>query len=188
LGYGIETVQIIPFGLGRTPLEASVGSWQAASRAMTFPAAARRITLLRAAGAEPVLAASVTLRLLLKIATLCAPGPWVSLPARPKDNTLGMTILKSTFALADTLAFDFPPSRWDSAAAHSGSSRLVAVIKPRRPKHFKIRTLRAHSAQVTRAEAAGPQRSYRPGWCRLNTRTVSQVTLSCGNLHAEDLG
>jgi hypothetical protein len=122
---------------------------------MTFPAAARRITLLRAAGVEPVLAASVTLRLLLKIATLCAPEPGVSLPARPKDNTWGMTILKSTCALAKVFAFDFPPSRWDSAAAHNGSSRLVAIIKPRRPKqHFKIRILPRASHTVTRAEAA----------------------------------
>src|ERR1700731_2847236 len=101
LGYGIETVQIIPVFLDATPLEASAGNWHAASRAMTFPAAARRITLLRAAGIEPVLAARVTLRLLLKIATLCTPGPWVSPPARPTDNTLGMTILKSTCAVAD---------------------------------------------------------------------------------------
>ena len=103
--------------------------------------------MLRAAGVEPVLAASVTLRLLLKIATLCAPGLWVSPSARPTDNTLGMTILKSTCALVDTFAFDFPPSRWDSAAAHNGSSRLVAVIKPRRPKQrFKIRILRVRNA------------------------------------------
>ena len=134
--------------------------------------------MLRAAGVEPVLAASVTLRLLLKIATLCAPGLWVSPSARPTDNTLGMTILKSTCALADTFAFDFPPSRWDSAAAHNGSSRLVAVIKPRRPKqHFKIWILPRATHTVTRAEAAGPQRRYRPGWRRLNTRSVTQVTL-----------
>jgi hypothetical protein len=64
-GYGIETVQIIPFGLAKTRRDASGGNWHAASRAMTFPAAARRITLLRAAGTEPALAASVTVRLLL---------------------------------------------------------------------------------------------------------------------------
>jgi hypothetical protein len=44
--YGIETVQIIPLVLEATPREASAGNWHAASRAMTFPAAARRITLL----------------------------------------------------------------------------------------------------------------------------------------------
>src|SRR5882757_9534315 len=102
LGYGIETVQIIPFVLDKTPREASAGNRHAASRATTFPAAARRITLLLAEGVEPPLAASVTLRLLLKIATFCAPGLWVSPPARPTDDTLGMTSLKSTCAAADT--------------------------------------------------------------------------------------
>jgi len=87
LGYGIETVQIIPFVLGETPLAASVGSSHAASRAMAFPAAARRITLLRTAGIETELAVRVAVRLLLKIATFCAPRPWVSPPATPKDST-----------------------------------------------------------------------------------------------------
>jgi hypothetical protein len=61
----METVQIIPVFLDARPREAFMGNWHAASRAMTFPAAARRITLLRAAGIEPALAASVTVRLLL---------------------------------------------------------------------------------------------------------------------------
>src|SRR5260221_2066069 len=51
LDYGIETVQIIPLALGKTPPEASAGNRHSASRAMTFPAAARRITLLLAAAA-----------------------------------------------------------------------------------------------------------------------------------------
>ncbi len=61
----METVQISPFVLGETPREASAGNWQAASRAMTRPAVARRMTLLRAVDVALVLAASVTLRLLL---------------------------------------------------------------------------------------------------------------------------
>ena len=63
------------------------------------------MTRLRAAGAEPPLAASVTLRLLLKIATLCALEPGLSPPASPMESTLGMTILKSTCAVADTFPF-----------------------------------------------------------------------------------
>ena len=156
LSYGIETVQIVLVLLDATPFEASAGNWHAASRAMTFPAAARRITLLRAAGVEPVLAARVTLRLLLKITTFCAPEPWVSPPLRPTDNTLGMTILKSTCAVADTFPLAVPASRCDSAAAHNGSSRLVAVIKPRNSKQrFKIRILRVRNA----LKRAGPAHS-----------------------------
>jgi len=53
----------------------------------------------------------------------------------------------------------------------------VAVIKPRRPKQrFKIRILRVRNAHVTRATPAHSE-EYRPGWRRLNTRSVTQVTL-----------
>src|SRR5882724_740589 len=99
----------------------------------------------------------------------------------PSDSTLGMTILKSTCAAADTfpvaVPVPVPPRTWDSAAAHNGSSRLVAVIKPRRPnQHFKIRILRVRNAHGDEGYA-GPQRRYRPGCRRLNTRSVTQVTL-----------
>jgi hypothetical protein len=108
LGYGIETVQIIPFDLDAAPRTASGCNWHAASRAMLFLAAARSTKLLPPAGVEPELAASVTLRLLLKIATFCAAGLWVSPPANPKDSTAGMTILKFTRAVADTFPFSGP--------------------------------------------------------------------------------
>src|SRR5258708_27455740 len=115
--YGIETVQSIPFGLGKTPRDASAGNRHADSRAMTFPAAERRITLLRAAADDPPLAASVTLRPLLKIATLCAPEPGLSPPASPMESTLGMTILKSTCAVAATFPLSPSARTLDSAAA-----------------------------------------------------------------------
>jgi hypothetical protein len=92
--------------------------------ARIFLAPELKRTVARASPEERRVAASVTLWLLLKIATLRASRPLWAPPGMSNDSTGGMTTLKLTRAAARKEACAAPSS--ESAAANNGSNIAAA--------------------------------------------------------------
>ena len=145
--YGIEAVQITGCGSdaarSRVPADAAAAarggacvarvgpSVQKASCAITFLAAALRMMLPRAASELEAVAANVTLRLLLMMATGCAPGTrtpcvtHVQVKDRRNDD-----LEIHVRGRPSNAAPGAPICRCDSAPVDIGSNRAAELIKP----------------------------------------------------------